>query len=112
MTNISRHLILQNKNINTLFGIRQSLDFRLTSFDFEMAPFLELKFEIKFKKNSNFRLNATKFHNINNLPEYFPPLSLTSTQTLMSIIISNAMATIMPMNHGSVATFLDDRALN
>jgi len=47
---------------------------------------------------------------MNKLPEYFPPLSLTSTQTLMSIIISNAMATIMPMNHGSVATFLDDRA--
>ena len=38
----------KKKYINTLFDIRQSPDFRLTSFDFEMAPFLGLKFEIKF----------------------------------------------------------------
>lgn len=45
-----------------------------------------------------------------NIPEYFPPRSLTKRQTFINIIINNPNATIKPINHGSLAIFLIARA--
>jgi hypothetical protein len=45
------------------------------------------------------------------LPEYLPPRSRTNMHTLINMMMSKMTETIMPMNQGSVATFLDTRAL-
>ena len=67
---------------------------------------------IDIKENGDEANTSVRMHSLKQIyiPEYFPPRSRTNTHTLMSMIISRAMATIMPMNQGSVATFLDDRA--